>query len=152
MKKDNTDVLKCIAKGGAQGKPRVFFTCHPADRDRLLNRLSADLINTVDCAVYYTEDMSAELSEDVYELDLLRMNLFVIPVSRKLLTEPNRAMDKDFVFAKEHMIPVLPIMTEQRLYDVYGRPDRFGELQYLDISSRDDTAVPFAEKLKNHMS
>ena len=48
----------------------------------------------------------AILLEDM-ELDIAAMNLVVIPVSLKLLLEPNRAMDVDFPFAKDHGITVL---------------------------------------------
>ena len=94
--------LKVKTKGNAspEGKPRVYFTCHPADLERSLDRLCEDLFAAADCAVYYTPDMRDRLPEETRETDLERMNLFVIPVSLKLLIEPNRAMDEDFPFAR----------------------------------------------------
>ena len=46
-------------KGNAipKGKPRVFFTCHPADLQYSLDKLCSDIFQTQNCAVYYTEDM-----------------------------------------------------------------------------------------------
>lgn len=140
-------------KGGAQpqGKPRVYFTCHPADFDRSFEKTCEDLFDAVDCAVYYTADMADRLPKDTRESDLERMNLFVIPVSLRLLTEKNRAMDEDFPFAREKHIPVLPILLETDLDLLYSREDRFGPLQYLDPITRDDSAVPYAEKLKKYL-
>ncbi len=43
------------------GKPRVYFTCHPDDFDRYFEKICEDLFKTHDCAIYYTEDMTAEL-------------------------------------------------------------------------------------------
>ncbi len=140
-------------KGGAQpqGKPRVYFTCHPADFERCFEKLCSDLFAAADCAVYYTADMAGRLPEDTREFDLERMNLFVIPVSLKLLTEPNRAMDEDFPFARSRSIPVLPILLETDLDALYSRENRFGTLQYLDPLTRDDSAIPYEEKLKKYL-
>ena len=144
--------LRSFAVGGVQGKPRVYFTCHPDDAAKYCRGIVKDLANAAACAVYYTEDMAEEIPADVYELDLLRMNLFVILVTKSLLTQPNRAMDKDFSFAKAHHLPVLPIMAEEGLYSIYSRPDKFGPLQSLDMSSKgDDTAVPLTEKLEKYL-
>ncbi len=134
-----------------QGKPRVYFTCHPADFERSFEKLCGDLFAAADCAVYYTADMADRLPEDTREFDLDHMNLFVIPVSFRLLTEPNRAMDEDFPFALEKRIPVLPILLETGLDVLYSRENRFGALQYLDPITRDDSAVPYAEKLKKYL-
>ena len=145
--------LKVRVKGNAslQGRPRVYFTCHPADFARSFDRLCEDLFAAHDCAVYYTEDMTARLPEETREADLGQMNLFVIPVSGRLLTEPNRAMSEDFPLAVRRRIPVLPILLEPGLDAVYSRPDRFGALQYLFPDDRDATAIPYAEKLKKYL-
>ena len=98
--------------GGADptGKPRVYFTCHPLDFDLFFEPICKDLFTAHDCAVYYTEDMETEFSEEEQESDLNRMNLFVLPVTRRLLTSPCRAMQSDAVFAREKNIPILPIL------------------------------------------
>ncbi len=146
--------LKVRVKGNArpQGKPRVYFSCHPRDFERSFERLCKDLFDAHDCAVYYTEDMTARLPEETRDTDLGRTNLFVIPVSGRLLLEPNRAMDEDFPFAQQHHIPVLPILLESGLEAVYSRSDRFGTLLFLNPDEHDATAIPYAEKLKKYLS
>ncbi len=136
-------------KGGAQrqGRPRVFFTCHPADFKLCADRICDDLFAASDCVVYATEVMDEHLPAELGE----RMNLYVIPVSLRLLTEPNRAMDEDFPFARERHIPVLPILMETGLDSLYSRPDKFGALQYLDPITRNPTAVRYEEKLKKYL-
>ena len=133
------------------GKPRVYFTCHPEDFARYFEKICGDILKAQDCAIYYTDDMTADLSHPNNQVDLERMNLFVIPVTFRLLTQPNRAMDKDFRFATEKHIPVLPLMMESGIDEFYGKPDKFGELQYLEPFSRDLTAISYEEKLKKYL-
>lgn len=83
--------------GNPLGRGRVFFTCHPADTARFFSAVCRELWQAQDCAVYYTEDMTAPLPER--EEDLSQMNLLVLPVTHRLLTQSNRAMDEDFPFA-----------------------------------------------------
>ncbi len=132
-------------------KPRVYFTCHPEDFDKSFDKICDDIFNTHNCAIYYTEDLTAAFDEQNLDTDLGNMNLFVIPVTLKLLTKPNRAMDFDFAYAKQKHIPVLPIMLEPGIDDFYSRPDKFGELQYLNPYSTDLTEISYEEKLKKYL-
>ena len=149
----SNEYLKCKTLGGGSpnGKPRVFFTCHPADFERSFEKICADIFAVQDCAIFYTPDMEYRIPQDNMELDIAAMNLIVIPVSLKLLLEPNRAMDIDFPFAMEQGITVLPIMIETGFDAVYGRADKFGKRQYLDSVTTDPTAVPYKEKLKKFL-
>lgn len=146
--KDNVSVSK---------KPRVYFTCHPDDFADTFEPICDDLFKTHDCAVYYAPDMSEELPPDVRYSGLERMNLFVIPVTRRLLTQPNRAMDEDFPYARIAHIPVLPIVVDPdvltpEMLETYSRGDRFGELQFIDRQQADATAVDYRDKLRNHLN
>lgn len=132
-------------------KRRVYFTCHPDDFEKHFKKICDDIFRTHDCAIYYTEDMTEEIAENEKETDLGRNNLFVIPVTFKLLSTPNRAMDEDFRYAIEHHIPVLPIMMESGLDVLYSLPNKFGELQYLTPYSTDTTEISYEEKLKKHL-
>ena len=144
--------LKLRSKGYAKGLPRVFFTCHPDDFERSFDWVCGALDEAVKCAVYYPEDMALPLTEEQQETDLTQMNLFIVPVSIKTLTEPCRTMDSDVPFAFAHNIAVLPIMMESGLDEIYSRPDRFGTRQYLDPFAKDDTAILFKDKLYKHLS
>ena len=75
--------------------------------------------------------------------------LFVMPVTERLLTQPNRAMDKEFPFAIEHHIPVLPLMQESGLEEKFQK--RFGDMQFLDANAHDSTAIPFEKKLQKFL-
>ena len=142
---------KTNGDGNPQGKPRVYFTCHPDDFEKHFETICADLFKAHDCAVYYTEDMSEPIPEADLATDLESRNLFVVPVTLKLLTEPNRAMDHDIPFALRKHIPVLPIMMDTDIDSIYARPDKFGELQYLCPHGGDGTEISYEDKLKKHL-
>ena len=144
-----------ITKGNADpyAKPRVYFTCHPEDLEQSFRKITEDIFKTHSCAIYYTPDMTGPFDETYLETDEGRMNLLVVPVTRRLLTTSNRTMEQDIPFAKNNGIPILPIMMEMGadLDALYARPDKFGQLQYLYPFSTDMTQIPYAEKLKKYL-
>lgn len=143
----------CKTRGDAtpKGKARVYFTCHPEDFDTCFSKICDDIFNTHDCAIYYTEDMNAVIQPQEEAIALESNNLFVVPVTLKLLITANRAMDEDIPFAVEKHIPILPILMEQGIDEVYARPDKFGSLQYLSPFGGDGTEIAYAHKLKKYL-
>ena len=121
--------LKTKNESQIKDKPRVYFTCHPADFDKYFERVAADLFLSQDCAVFYTEDLSEQLSDENLSLDINRMNLIVVPVTAALLDGDNRAMSVDIPHAMRQGIPVLPIMMEDGILGMYSAEDRFGNRQ-----------------------
>ena len=146
--------LKVKTKGNSnpKGKPRAYFTCHPDDYDKALEKVCSDIFKTHDCAIYYTENMADEYADVNWETDLNQMNLFVIPVTFRLLSTPNRTMSIDLRFAKENHIPVLPIMLEKGIDEIYSKEENFGELQYLNPYDFDLTAISYEEKQEKYGS
>lgn len=134
-----------------KGKPRVYFTCHPADFERYFEKILTDIFKTHDCAVYYTEDMAQPMDEAELEVGLGQMNLFVVPVTFRLLSQPNRAMDGDIAYAKQENIPILPFMMEAGIDEIYSKPDKFGQRQYLNPCSTDLTEISYESKLKKYL-
>ena len=74
--------LKYTGKlGNIQGKPRVYFSCHPRDFVPYFGELSREILRIINCAIFYYEpDEDVPLDDDDY-LDLGQMQLFVIPVT-----------------------------------------------------------------------
>ena len=136
----------------AQGKPRLYFTCHPADFKKFFDKICEDVFACQNCAIYYTEDMNATLDEENLNLDLGRMNLFLVPVTFRLLNERNRAMSVDIAFAKKKKIPILPFMMETGIDKIYSLPKNFGEKQYLTPLSTDTSEIGYHKKLKNYLN
>lgn len=144
-------LYKTKSGGSPQDKPRVYFTCHPDDFDRTFSKICEDIFKTHDCAIYYTENMTELLPEDTREFDLERMNLFVVPVTFRLMTTPNRANDYDLKFAKEREMLILPILFEPGIDSIYSLPENFGNRQYLAPFGQDPTAISYEEKLKKYL-
>ena len=134
-----------------QAKPRVYFTCHPEDFHKHFEKICGDIFKTHDCVIFYTEDFSEPIPPENLDSDLGRSNLLVVPVTYKLLSTPNRAMDEDIPYAIREHIPVLPLIMEPGLDSFYSQPDKFGQLQYLNPYGQDDTAISYEEKLKKHL-
>lgn len=138
-------------KTDPKGKPRVYFTCHFDDFERYFDKICSDIFTTHDVAIYYTPNMSEPFDEENMAIDLGQMNLFAVPVSLRLLTEPNRAMQTDIAFAKELNIPILPFMMDSGIDVLYSRPENFGQRQYLSPLSADSTEMRYEDKLKKHL-
>ncbi|MCR5734759.1 MAG: tetratricopeptide repeat protein [Lachnospiraceae bacterium] len=127
--------------------PRIYFTCHPDDSE-LFERIKDILFSAIDCVIVHKEYINAPLDEDV-QFIIEQSNLFVIPVTYKLLTEPNPAMDEDVKYALKKGVPVLPLRMEPGLADLYKT--RFGRIHYLAPDPSDDTVVSFESKLKHYL-
>lgn len=160
------EYLKIYPEGiSTNGRPKVYFTCHPQDF-RYFSEICESIRKNHDCVICYTEDMTRPLPEEYRATDLGAMNLFVMPVTFRLLTEPSRAMDSDFAFADENNIPVLPLMmedvseargasknaseTKNPILALYEQ--KFGKRQYLQPCSNDPTAISYCDQLDKYLS
>ena len=130
---------------------KIYFTCHPDDFDKYFSTVTDDILSISDCVILYTEDMTADISDENSIVLLERTSLFVVPVTYKLLTQDNRAMSYDIKFAQEKHIPVLPLIMEPDIYEFYKRPENFGDMQYLKPINKDDTAISYKKKLKDYL-
>ena len=128
-------------------KPRIYFSCHSADFDELFPEVSHYLMTSFDCAIYYYR--GEPVLDDLFFSDLQRMHLFVVPVTSRLLTTPNRTMDTELPYFLKHNVPVLPFLMEQGLDEIYAQ--RFGALHYLNPKDPDTTALRFEDKLKSYL-
>lgn len=134
-----------------QGKPRVYFCCHPEDFRYFFGPISDELLQyQKNCAVWYPVDPAFDRSDPEHLADLEQMQLFVMPVTARLLSTENPALDIEFAFAMEHHIPVLPLMQEQGLEELFNR--QCGDLQFLDKHAQDDTAIRYEDKLEKFLS
>lgn len=146
-----TFLYKTKGNADPKGKPKVYFTCYPEDFDRYFDKVCEDIFATHDCAIYYTPDMTEEIADEDKATDIGQMNLFVVPITFRLLTKPNRAMDSDIAYAKQESIPILPLMMESGIDEFYSKPDKFDKLQYLSPYSHDLSEISYADKLKKYL-
>ena len=137
-----------------ENKPKVYFSCHPDDFEKTFDAVCGDIFQTHDCAIFYKEDMADSLPEETREVDLGCMNLFVFPVTFRMLQGGNLAVGEDLVFAKRNFKPILPILFEanaEAILPFYTKPEMFGERQFLNKFSHDQTEISFGEKLKKYL-
>ncbi len=126
----------------------MYFTCHPADFDLYFHLICDDIFQSQNCAIYYTEDMTAPYDGD-RELEMSAMNLFVFPVSHRFLSESGRARDEDLPYALKNHIPILPIAVDPEIDADYEKV--FDKIEYLDRVTVDLTAISYEEKLKKYL-
>ena len=143
-------VYKARASSTAQGKSRVYFTCLPDDFDIYFEKVCGMILKHHNCAIWYDSLPNTVFDADTMENDISKMQLFVIPVTRKLLTTENRVKDTEISFANEHHIPILPLIMDRDIDDLFS--EIFGDIQYLDPGCEDITAISFEEKLKRFLN
>ena len=131
-----------------RGKARAYFCAHPQDQAQWLTVLSEEILLLNDCAIYYAGPM-VERTPDFMEA-LKDMNLFIMPVTKRLLTTDNYALKQEFAYAKRKHIPVLPIMLEPGLLPLFSK--ECGDMQFLDPNEQDATAISYREKLKKFLN
>lgn len=151
--------LSIITRGRstAQGKPRVYVSCHPDDFGKYFSIICDDIMQTQNCALYYyqPEAVAGNAQPDTDALG--EMQLFVFILTSKYLNEDNRSYRFEYGFAMEHHIPILPIAVESDIAgDFAVRMNRikqgYGAVQFLDRTIEDGTAIPYAEKLANRLN
>ncbi len=129
-------------------KQKVYFSAHPKDY-HLLDGTAAEILEHQNCAVWYDKEPEAEFDEKEFASRLEEMQLFVMPVTTRLLTKPNRALEFEFALAQRRDIAVLPLMQEDGLEELFN--EKCGDLQFLYKYSRDTTGISYEEKLKKYL-
>lgn len=132
-----------------QRKPKVYFCCHPDDFHVYFEDISSEILSRHNCTVWYHDKTDIEYNDDFFAL-LMQMNLFVIPVTRRFLEEGNPALEKEFRFAVENDIPVLPLMQEKGLEKLFN--EVCGNIQFLDKNNNDGTCIDYSDKLDKFLS
>lgn len=141
--------LKFKARGlsNPQSKTRIYFCCHPKDFEPYFDIISNAVLSEIDCAIWYCDN----LARDKYFFDdLSSMKLFVVPVTPNLIKVPNEIIDSEISFAKEHKIPILPIVTEKGLEDDFCH--KWGSFCSIELKDTLTSSREFQENLKSLLS
>ena len=129
-----------------QGKPNVYFSCHPDDFNEYFKEYSDKILRVHNCVVWYESEPEADYDREDLEINLSQMQVFIMPVTRRLLTTKNRVMDMELPLALKKHIPVLPLLMEDNLDSAFS--ERFGDLQYLVPNDEDKTRRRFEYKFE----
>ena len=131
-----------------QGRPKVYFCCHPNDFDNYFENVSNEILEKQKCTIWYDENEDER--DDEYLSNIKEMQLFVMPVTTNLLCTENVALDVEFNFAIENHIPVLPLIQEPGLENLFNQ--KCGDLQFWDKQNTDITAISYNDKLEKYLS
>lgn len=137
---------------------RVYFACHPDDFDDLFDRFSDEILSATHSldtttTVWYrtVREPNDEQRKDIISR-LSEIQLFVVPVTREFLDDRDLSLDFEIAYAKEHNIPILPLVWDTSIIIDYSLPENFGELQFLNPEDPDLTALPYSKKLESYLS
>ena len=130
---------------------KVFCGFHPANQ-KIAEEIMGDLLSVCNGTVFYYDKGEFFDEGTGFENDLSQMALLVLVVSSDYLSSTSFARERLYTYAIEHMIPVLPIVTEPGLETLFE--NAFGNMQYIlwHGEQHDITAIPYLERLKNHLS
>lgn len=145
------DFLEYKTRGQSEpyGKPRVFLCSLPEDRG-YFEILTEKILSKQNCSIWYVKDaVNLNEASDDYIAAISQMQLVVIPVTNKLLSAHNTVTETVLPYCLANCIPVLPIVQETGIVEKYA--EVFGNLQFLDSSSEDETALSFDDKLQTYL-
>lgn len=130
-----------------KNKLKIYVCCHPDDREELFPTVANDLWRICDAALCYDPEPQTDGDNEVFFSDLREMRLAVVIVTRRFLTQESRDRDVILPHLVARSLPILPLVRESGLDELFASV--MGDLQYLDVTSRDDTALPYVERLKH---
>ena len=109
-----------------RGRQKIYFCCHPDDFDTYFDVICKDIFaKEENCVIFYESDSDEDYDREELLFQLEEMQLFVVPVTEKLLTKKSRALELEIPFALGkitaadkicHHIAVLPILRMRKYH------------------------------------
>lgn len=134
-----------------KGKNKIFLAAHPAESTQYLASLWEE-VKRVDSNCIFWYDSQPELSWDadlMQSLTQTGVQMFLFPVTSKLLNTENNAVSVLLPYALENHIPIVPILMEPGLTIRYK--EVFKNMQYLDKVTVDPTAISYEIKFRRFL-
>ena len=129
-------------------RQKIWICAHALDYDAYLEDVCRDLFRAWDCIVCYDEEPFAEYDKEELCSQLRETSLFVVLVTERFLTTENRAREVEFKFARDEGIPVLPIIQQPGLDNLFN--EICGSYHALSAYSLDSDE--YMKMLKKHLS
>ena len=134
----------------AKNKPKFYVCSHPEDHKALFDNVAKEIWALSNVALCFDGQPDSKTDEEIFFSDLQEMRLVVVIVTRRFLTESSYDRDVVMPYLASRSVPVLPLMREPGLDSLFAKV--MGELQYLDVTSNDGTALPYEDKLKHYLA
>ena len=83
---------RTLGQDNPKGLPRIFFSSHPDDFEKYFEMIWK-WINEFQKAALFYESPDKEMPPDQLYVDLETMQLIIVPITTKLLQDPNRTME-----------------------------------------------------------
>ena len=132
---------------GYYGKKNIYFCSHPEDMDYCLKEITEDIFYVINCVIWH--DDGEKISDSDRHFFYQNMDLVVIPVTDRFLSDDNYAARCEIdVFKKAH-IPILPIITDESQFDAAN--ELFGNRQVLEHTVTDKTKLGYFNKLERFL-
>ena len=130
--------------------PKVWLCAHHKDIPAFLQNDANKILSIVNCAIWYDENSNNNYNEEELIDNLSCMDLFVVPVTHQFLIEDNRALLVELPYAIKNNIPILPIIKDSALTNLFN--EKCGYIQYLSLENDDEMSFSSDEKLKKYIS
>lgn len=106
-----------------KNKPRIYFCASKEDYTKYFDSITESILDIQNSVIYY-KDSSLNID------DLSQINLFVVPITWKFLSTNNDERLKEFKYAQDNHIPILPIIEDLGIEDYFN--EKCGNLQGLN--------------------
>lgn len=134
-----------------QNSSKVYFCCHREDFLLYFASISNEILNIKNnISIWYLDQDKEIIDCEEYFFDLSQMQLFVIPITRKFLVEKCHARMTEFVYAVEQHIPILPIVQEKGLDDLFNIT--CGNMQFLNKYIDNTVSISYTNRLCNFLN
>ena len=128
---------------------KIWLCAHPDDVDSFLENDANIIHSLVNCAIWYDKTTNENIEHEELLENLNDMKLFVVPVTYKFLSEENRALSIELPYAVKNNIPILPLIKDTALTNLFN--EKCGFIQYLSLESEDELTNSYNEKLKKYI-
>lgn len=130
--------------------PGVYFCCHEDDFINTFESVTDEILSIQKNIVFwYYDPKDIEMNDKDLIFYLSKMLLFVIPVTSNFIYKKSHARDVEMTYALEHHVPILPLMMESGLEQDFINV--CGNIQFLDKTNTDPTAIPCKEKIEKFL-
>ena len=149
----------CVTRTGSsyrRGLPSIFLALTDEDYNSWFDEVVRMLLKEQDMNVFFLEPgevIPEYVSQDEdgwFYSQMLKMSAIVIPVTSALFITGARITGCLLPFAREFHMPVLPLMMETGLHDLYKQT--FGSIQFLSPYLTDHTQISFKIKLARFLA
>lgn len=132
-----------------KGKPWVFFCATPAETAETLPRISAEIFEFCNCAIWYDDGSDPAPTAEALEDALSQCAMAVMPVVIGLLDPAGVVQTRMLPLARKYALPLLPILEDPNLLNAFN--EHFQNMQLLRRHDPDATAMPYSQRLQRFL-